>query len=216
VSRNPGRVRPVPYALVVSDHEVSSEPAGHPPGSRLSIFLSHSMADREHVEVVQRQIEALGVDVYLAEHDPRPGTSIAERVERALRQCHAVVVLITTNSVDSAYVQQEVGLARANRKPIVPVVDKRVDKARLGLLTEVEWLEIDLDEPAEALARVTQSLQPMVQAQLIRQVQPALVRAGASTGTVTIELDAFVLVGVGLLLGLLIMSVACGGQAGGS
>lgn len=174
------------------------------------------MVDGKHVGVVQRQIEALGVDVYLAEHDPHPGTSISERVERNLKQSDAVVVLITTNSVDSAYVQQEVGLARAHRKPIVPIVDKRVDKARLGMLTEVEWLEIDLDEPAEALARVTQSLQPMVQAETARQVQPARVSTGPGSEVITIEVDALVLVGVGLLLGLLIASVAFGGSAGGS
>ena len=47
---------------------------------RLELFLSHSTVDREHVELVSRQIEALGIDVYLAEHDPKPGTSIAHKV----------------------------------------------------------------------------------------------------------------------------------------
>lgn len=160
------------------------------------------MADREHVELVQRQIEALGVGVYLAEHDPHPGTSIAERVERALHASDAVVVLITTNSVDSAYVQQEVGLARAYRKPIVPLVDKHVDKTKLGLLTEVEWLEIDLEHPAEAFARVAQSLQPMIVSQARSDVvaKPEPARVGMSMSGA----DALILIGLGLVLGLLI------------
>jgi hypothetical protein len=170
------------------------------------------MADREHVAIVQRQIEALGVDVYLAEHDPHPGQSIAERVERELLRCDAVVVLITTNSVDAAYVHQEIGLGRAHRKPIFPIVDKRVDKTRLGMLTEVEWLEIDLDEPAEALARITQSLQPLMRAQVSSQTQPDLVAAGAGNDIGS----SFVLIGIGLLLGLLIASIAFSGEAGGT
>ena len=81
------------------------------PAPRLEVFLSHSTADLDHVILVSRQIEALGIDVYLAEHDPKPGTSIAQKVDEALKRSGAVVVLITTTSVNSAYVQQEIGLA---------------------------------------------------------------------------------------------------------
>jgi hypothetical protein len=76
-----------------------------------------------------------------------------------------VVVLITTASINSAYVQQEVGLAHAHGKPILPIVDKSVEKSRLGILSEVEYLELDLAEPAEALAKMSQTLQPLVLAQ---------------------------------------------------
>lgn len=210
--------RLVPYAPSVSDFLASDlMRAVQRPASRLSIFLSHSMSDGSHVSVVQRQIEALGVDVYLAEHDPQPGTSIAARVERALRQSDAVVFLITTNSIDSAYVHQEVGLARAHGKPIVPLVDRRVNKARLGLLSEVEWLEIDLDDPAEALAKVTQSLQPLIRAQLVAaQTQPALVGGGADVNAGSIYIDSLVLVGIGMLIGMLIYALATSGEAGGA
>ena len=91
------------YALrVPAASDTWPTPTSQQPGSRLSIFLSHSMSDGRNVSVVQRQIEALGVDVYLAEHDPQPGTSIAARVECALRESDAAVFLITTNSIDSA------------------------------------------------------------------------------------------------------------------
>jgi hypothetical protein len=173
------------------------------------------LVDRDHVFVVQRQIEALGVDVYLAEHDPHPGTSIAGRIEETLRASQAVVVLVTTNSIDSAYVQQEVGLARAYGRPIVPIIDKRVDKTRLGMLAEVEWLEIDLDQPAEALARVTQSLQPLVLAQL-RARAPSSVPARVGGDAGSSALDAILLIGLGLLLGLLIASVAFSSDSGGA
>ena len=125
-------------------------------------------------------------------------------------------MLVTTNSINSAYVQQEVGLARAFGKLIVPIIDKRVDKTRLGMLAEVEWLEIDLDQPAEALARVTQSLQPLVRAQLKlwAQTPPPVPTRGGDAGSGA--LDALVLIGLGLLLGLLIASVAFSGETGGA
>jgi len=175
----------------------------------LEVFLSHSTADREHVALVRHQIEALGVEVYLAEHDPKPGTSVAQKVDEALKRCHVVVVLITTASINSAYVQQEVGLARAYGKPIVPIVERSVDKSRLGMLSEVEWLELDVSEPAEAMARMTASLQPLVMAQL-HTVNVSVNVPPQSPDLAT----TLVLVGLGLLLGLLIASIAFDSQGG--
>jgi TIR domain len=180
------------------------------PVADLEVFLSHSTEDLAHVTLVKRQIEALGIDVYLAEHDPKPGTSIATKVEHAMRRCHAVVVLITHTSINSAYVQQEVGLARAFGKPIVPIVELGVEKARLGMLGEVEYLELDLTQPELALANVSASLQPLVLAQVSR-VDVSLTVAQQAP-----EISNTVLVlGLGVLLGFLIASWAYGAPGAG-
>ena len=137
-------------------------PPSQRPGSRLSTFPGRPTSDECHVSAVRRQIEALGGDVYLAEHEPQPGTSVAARVDCALRESDPVAFLIATNSIDSAYGHQEVRLAAAQGKPLVVLVDRRVDKTRLGLLREVECLEVDLADLAEAPAKVTQSPQPLI------------------------------------------------------
>ena len=72
--------------------------------------------------MVRRQVEALGVRVYLAEHGAQPGSAISAKVKEALHHSDAFVVLITPTSINSAYVQEEVGLAHAYGKPIVPIV----------------------------------------------------------------------------------------------
>lgn len=176
-------------------------------GSNFAVFLSHSMRDSEHVEKVREQLEALGVTVWLAEHDPRPGTSILSKVESVLPTCNAVVFLITSNSVDSAYVQQEIGMARTHGLPMVPLVDRHVDRTRLGLLGELEWLGIDLDDPVDAFANVSRSLQPLILAQARKNESdnlPAFVIDVNDPATV------LVLVGLGLMLGVLISSYASG------
>lgn len=165
------------------------------------VFLSHSMHDGLHVEQVQQQLEALGMKVWLAEHDPRPGTSILAKIEAALRDCDAVVFLITTNSIDSTYVQQEIGLARAHGKLLVPLVDKRVDPSRLGMLRELEWLEIDLDNPSQAFANVTKSLQPL----LLAQLAPSTATLPASTSRQPMDATtAFLLGALGIVIGVLL------------
>jgi len=112
-----------------------------------------------------------------------------------------VVVLITTASINSAYVQQEVGLAHAFNKPIVPIVDSSIDPSRLGMLAEVEWLGFDLTRPAEALSKLTASLQPLVIAQLSAHL------SSNQTQDTTDVASALLLLGLGLLLGLLVASI---------
>jgi hypothetical protein len=58
------------------------------------------------------------------------------------------------------------------------------------------------------------SIQPMVQRQLRSDLKSDVARRGADQVSITVDLDAVVFVGVGLLLGLLIASVAFGGQGG--
>jgi hypothetical protein len=188
-----------------------SEPPKQRQGPNLEVFLSHAGTDTEHVALVQRQIEALGISVYLAEHDPKPGTVVADKVEAAIERSQAVVVLITTNSVDSAYVQQEVRIAHRSRKPIVPIVEKGIDTRQLGILQGVEYLELDLAQPAETMAKMTASLQPLVLKQLeaMKVTAPVPQTVGADAAT------ALLLIGLGLILGLMVLT-AISSQSSGS
>lgn len=88
----------------------------------IQIFLSHNKRDRKWGEWLLRSAEAHGIKPYLAEHDVKPGGVLASKIEKAIDDSAAVVVLITDNSVNSAYVQQEVGYARKAKKLIIPVV----------------------------------------------------------------------------------------------
>jgi hypothetical protein len=170
---------------------------------RLEVFLSHSTCDTEQVALVRQQIEALGINVYLAEHDPKPGTMLALKVREAIRRCHAVVVLITTASVNSAYVQQEVGIAHECNKPLVPIVEKGIDTRQLGILQGLEYLEFDPSQPAESMAKMTASLQPLV----LNQLSAMNVSVSVSQTTSTDPATALMLVGLGAILALLIVAV---------
>lgn len=177
-------------------------PGAAPSGCPFTVFLSHSTRDAEHVALVQRQLEALGIRVWLAEHDLRPGTSVLAKIESVLPTCDAVVVLITSNGVDSAYVHQEVGMARTHGKPLVPLVDRHVEKQRLGLVGELEWIEIDLDDPSDAFVKVTQSLHRLV----LLQVAATARKGSGYSIDVTDPAVAILLIGLGVALGLLICS----------
>jgi len=163
----------------------------------LEVFLSHATADTAQVELVARQIKALGITVFLAEHDPQPGTVLADKVRAAIHRSKAFVVLVTSTSINSAYVQQEVGIAHESSTPIIPLVEKGVDTRGLGILQGLEYLEFDPANPADAMAKMTQSLQPFV----LRQMP-----TGTDAAT------AVMLIGVGLLLGFLLFASIAEGE----
>ncbi len=180
---------------------LSQVPGQVPVVPHLEVFLSHSNADQPHVELVARQIEALGITVYLAEDNPQPGTVLADKVQAAIHRSKAFVVLITTTSINSAYVMQEIGIAKEHGVPIIPIIEKGIDIRQLGVLQGLEYLEYDPTEPAEAMAKIVQSLQPFV----LRQMP-----TGPDAGT------TIMLVGVGLLRGfLLFAALSEGGTAPG-
>lgn len=190
----------VPSGGLPGQFDLSQVAAAQRQQPRLEVFVSHATKDEAHVALVRQQMEALGISVYLAEHDPQPGTVLAEKVREAIHRSHAVVVLITTASINSAYVQQEVGIAHECGKPIIPVVEKGIDTRQLGILQGVEYLELDLEAPAETMAKITARLQPMVMKQLSVNVNVLSISQPAKIDPAT----AFMLVGLGVLVGVLI------------
>jgi hypothetical protein len=167
------------------------------------VFLSHATADKEHVDLVRGQLEALGLRVYLAEHDPHPGRLLGDKVNEAMQRAALVVVLITSTSTDSHYVQQEIGAAVALGKPIMPVVDSRIaGTIDLGMLAGTEYLVLDPAQPAEAMKRITASLRGL-------STPPAPMPIPASP--IFSDAEKLILLGAVVLLALLILSEGGGG-----
>jgi hypothetical protein len=157
------------------------------------------MKDQAVVELLKQQIEALGVELYLAEHDPQPGRLLADKVSEAIGRSDAVVVLLTANGAAAPFVQQEIGIARQAGKLIVPIVQEGIDGNALAMLAGVERIEVDFTNPAEALATVTAKLQPLVQA----QAEKMAAKPGAPAGQPNL---LPVLAGVGLILVILLIA----------
>jgi TIR domain-containing protein len=116
------------------------------------VFLSHSLADAAWVNRIAKDAAGVGIDVYLSEHDQRPGNMLAEKVQEAIRDSDAVVVLLTANSESSAYVQQEIGYAKALKKSVIPLVERSINKQKLAMLHGVEYIPFEFQNPEPGLA----------------------------------------------------------------
>lgn len=120
------------------------------------VFLSHATADHAITEAIRRHLSALGVDVYCAEHDNQAGNRLTDKVVGAVRRSDLVVVLLTPRGYDSAYVQQEIGIARAAGKLVVPLLDPALAKTSLGVLEDVEYIELDPVNPTEGVVMLAE------------------------------------------------------------
>ena len=83
------------------------------------IFLSYSHQDRERIRPIVMQLEAQGWSVWWDRKVP-PGQRWEDQLRDELKNCRAVVVVWTRNSVNSVWVQREAsaGLEIAGLVPI--------------------------------------------------------------------------------------------------
>jgi hypothetical protein len=155
----------------------------------VGIFLSHSSKDAASVVTIRDQAEAVGVEVYLFSDDLHPGDNTAQKLQEAMQQCQAVVVLLTSNSAESAYVQQEIGLAEGLGLPIIPLVESGVPPHRLAMLQGRDYIPFDRDGVQPALTELTRVLHGLEQ-------RPAVVapdRPGSGPATVQLTGEQVVL-----------------------
>jgi TolB-like protein len=97
------------------------------------IFLSYSHTDRNTVQRFAAAFEAEGLEVWW-DNILRSGESFDEKIEQALREAKAVVVLWSKASVASRWVRAEATLADRN-KTLVPVMIEACDRPIMFELT---------------------------------------------------------------------------------
>lgn len=144
----------------------------------IQIFLSHNMHDREWCEWLKARAEELiDVKVYMAEHDVQPGENLKEKITKAIDASDAVVALITSNSVNATFVNQEIGYAISAKKLVLPLVQPGISQDELAMLQGAEYIAFDFERPHEGHAQLTVALQKLVQQ---RAAQQMLVRQEAA------------------------------------
>lgn len=92
------------------------------------VFISHTahQDDLGIINAVLQRAATLGVMCYMAQHDGQAGTSLDAKLRAQITDSDCVLVFITKQSVNSMWVQWEIGLATALNKLVVPVIQKDV------------------------------------------------------------------------------------------
>ncbi len=117
-----------------------------------SIFFSHSGKDEQIAEKLKRQLEQMGSDVYMFEHDQQPGADITNKITKAIDNHDMLFALFTKNGGQSSYVQQEIGYAKKAGKLIVPFVESGVGQETLGMVADIEHIKFNPDNPDKSIS----------------------------------------------------------------
>jgi hypothetical protein len=90
-------------------------------------FLSYSRSDERFALRFAKDLRASGVAIWVDQLDIRPSEHWDRAIERAVRDCQGLVVILSPRSVASDNVADEISFAIDRRKAVLPVVIEQCD-----------------------------------------------------------------------------------------
>ncbi|QTN20005.1 toll/interleukin-1 receptor domain-containing protein [Brevundimonas sp. AJA228-03] len=126
----------------------------------MPIFISYSQADSPFVDGLARQLVALKHNVWVDRWELKVGDSLTEKIEAALTQSSAVILVISKNSVDSLWCRRELNAAlvreiEEKRSIILPC---RIDDCEMPLFLRDKLYADFRADPDKALADIDAAL----------------------------------------------------------
>jgi hypothetical protein len=186
------------------------------------VFLSHATEDQDWVSWVAAQADALGLRPYVAEHDFQLGRELVEKVREQIDRSEAMIALLTEAGYQSPFVQQEIAYAIAKDLLVIPIIAPSIVGSDLAMLAGREYLVLDFDDPAQAVAPLIATLTQLANNWAARQgaaiMAPthAAVAMRVQPGQVEIQVsNEALLIGAATVV-LIALILAAGREGGGA
>ncbi|OGH04183.1 MAG: hypothetical protein A2W22_02940 [Candidatus Levybacteria bacterium RBG_16_35_11] len=106
----------------------------------LRIFFSYSIDDKKIVGMLKEYLEFMGFEIFLAHEDLEPCVEWQEEIMKNLNRCDIFISLLTESFKKSDWTDQEIGLAIAADKFIIPL---QVDFPPYGFIGKIQGLKVD-------------------------------------------------------------------------
>ena len=127
------------------------------------VFLSHASEDKDRFVVgFARQLRESGVDVWLDQWEMKPGDSLVDKIfEGGLKEARAVIIVLSTTSVQKPWVREELNASVVNRisrgTKLIPVVIDECDVPES--LRSTVWQKVDsLEDYSQSLQRILSAI----------------------------------------------------------
>lgn len=89
---------------------------------RIKVFICHSSEDRIQAgKIKESLVNNLGFDVFLAHEDIEPAAEWDKVISRELSNSDLIFILLSSHSKVAPYANQEIGMALALKKRLIPV-----------------------------------------------------------------------------------------------
>ncbi len=125
------------------------------------VFISYANSDRDVAERLVSALRASNVSGWLDKADIAAGDSIPSAVRAALKGSKAVLVLLSPRSLQSEWVQFEIGAAEALGKKIVPVIvsGEHLEKQFPAILGNRQWIDARHQSHEDVVRDIERSLE---------------------------------------------------------
>jgi hypothetical protein len=95
------------------------------------VFISYSQPDADWARAFAQALKERGIAVWFAESDIRPGESVRDAIEAALRESDVIVALVDPGHPSKPNLFFELGAAIGMGKKVVPIVPRSADVGHL-------------------------------------------------------------------------------------
>ncbi|WP_435099365.1 TIR domain-containing protein [Halarchaeum sp. P4] len=126
------------------------------------VFVSHAEADLDDVKRVLSPIQNLLFDLTIAISEPEAGR-IPATVMKQISNSDVFIPVLTHNSKDSQWVNQEIGYATSQRPTIIPLFeDDSMLKGLIGDYKGIKWDKYNSDRATfEVITMLRRNFEPL-------------------------------------------------------
>ena len=103
------------------------------------VFVSHAHQDVTIADEIAGLLRTVGLEGFIAHRDIDPTLAWSGEIKRALKECVALVAVVTPNFLKSNWVDQEVGWVMGRERPVVPLNAGAAPAAFLGEIQMAPW-----------------------------------------------------------------------------
>src|SRR5262245_22698258 len=124
--------------------------------AQTTIFISHSSQDNAWCRPFVATLKTNDFDVWYDEQGLSGGSAWVEALQREVQMRDVFLLVVTPEAMASQWCQEEIQLAMATRRTILPVLHKPTQVS--GFLLTRQWVDVVGLDPAAAAQRVTGAL----------------------------------------------------------
>ena len=108
-----------------------------------NVFISYSTKDLHIAKQIKSILENIpSVKVFLAEYSIKSGECLSDNIFEAIKNCDLYLLLWSKNSENSSWVSSEIGAAKVNEKPILPIIlDKESENNLPSFIKDIKYIQ---------------------------------------------------------------------------
>jgi hypothetical protein len=93
---------------------------------QFEVFFSHATEDKIFVDRIFNILRRIQINCYVIENFPPYGEILQDIIKNKICECNCMLVLLTKKGIESQWVNQEIGIAHAYGKLIIPIVEEGI------------------------------------------------------------------------------------------